>query len=731
MASIVPGFEYDIFISYRQNDNLPVQGSGRQAGSGWVSDFIESLKKELAATLKEPLSIYFDQNPHDGLLETDVVDDSLKDKLKCLIFIPILSQTYCDPKSFAWQNEFLVFKKLTSEDPVGLKIKLANGNTTTRILPIKIHDLDAEDQTLIENEIGPLRAIDLIFRSPGVNRPLTLADSRADNLNKTFYRDQVNKVANCIKEIIGSLKSVPKLTSAGRSGYAMPALRRPVRKKMAWAGGIVLSLLIATFFVYNFFQSGPEPRDKSIAVLPFDDMSEKHDQEYFSDGISEEIIDALVKIEGLKVPSRTSSFQFKGKNMDLKEIGAKLKVAFVLEGSVRKSGDRLRITAQLINANNGFHLWSATYNHDLKDIFKAQDEVSQDILKQLRKRLGALGTLAERKLPTQNLEAYDLYLKGHQQFLLKDEHVFKAQELLKEAVRLDPNFAMAHAGLAEAYAVYDMSFGNPEKALTSAYRALAIDSSLSSAYAVIAWTHGNPKYLTVTHTTRDPDLIYSNYERAIKLDPQNSTAHLWYGVTLIQFGLYRQAIDHLRAAVEIDALIPVNYGVLGWAEYLNGQDSVGHVHLEEAIKLGWNAGLQRLAFYYLDHNQWEKAEYYFNEHARRVTMSTQLDYHQLVTAIQKKDIQTVKRILDSITDSKGFVAGLRSRIYYLVSDYDKTVASLNDWGVSEAMRPNRKEVRKHPGFIKFVKENNFVNIWKKFGWPDVCSPVGETDFICK
>ena len=137
---------------------------------------------------------------------------------------------------------------------------------------------------------------------------------------------------------------------------------------------------------------------------------------------------------------------------------------------------------------NGFHLWSATYNHDLKDIFQVQDAITKDILKQLQKWLGVRGTLVERKMLTQNLEAYDLYLKGHQQFLLKGEHVLKAQELLKEAVLLDPNFAMAHAALAEAYAVYDLGFGNREEALNSANRALSIDSSLSSPYAVIAWS---------------------------------------------------------------------------------------------------------------------------------------------------------------------------------------------------------------------------------------------------
>ena len=136
MASLIPGFEYDIFISYRQKDNK---------GDTWVSEFVEALKTELESTFKEEINVYFDINPHNGLLETHDVDASLKDKLKCLIFIPIISRTYCDPKSFAWEHEFRAFVELASKDQLGLKIKLPNGNVTSRVLPVRIHDLDVAD----------------------------------------------------------------------------------------------------------------------------------------------------------------------------------------------------------------------------------------------------------------------------------------------------------------------------------------------------------------------------------------------------------------------------------------------------------------------------------------------------------------------------------------------------------------------------------------------------------
>ena len=719
MASNIPGFEYDIFISYRHNDNR----------SGWVREFVHQLSEELAATLKENVSIYFDENPHDGLRETDNVDDSLRDKLKCLIFIPILSQTYCDPKSFAWSNEFLVFKRTASEDAIGLKVKLANTNTTSRILPIRIHDLDAEDLALIENEIGPLRSVDFIFKSIGVNRPLMPTDNPDKNQNRTFYRDQVNKVANCIKEIIGGLKGGTKQVTNSRQDQT-PVIQPLRRKKIAVAAGIILFLSIASFLVYHFSQAEPDKLDRSIAVLAFDDLSQNHDQEYFSDGISEELINALVKIEGLKVPSRTSSFWFKGKGTDPKEIGEKLDVALIVEGSVRKSGDKLRITAQLIDARNGYHLWSETYDHDIKDIFKAQDDVTKGIVRQLRQRLSIEGMISDRKLPTKNLEAYDLYLRGHKFFMMKGKHVYKARELLLEAVRLDPDFANAHAALAEAYAVYDLGFGDHVQAIASANRALALDSTLSSPYAVIAWSDSAARSLKSFLNMKDMDNMHSNFKRAIASDPQNSTAHLWYGINLARFGQYNQAFDQMRIAIETDPMVAVNYGALGFMETLHGDDSIGLSHLKEGVRLGWAAGYQRLALYYLDHQQWENAEKAFTEHALLTPMSGQMDHHQLVNAIRQKDIMTVRKILEPLDTRQGFVVGFKSRIAGIVGDYERVEASLADWGVAEGMRPMRKELRKREGFLKFVKENGYVQYWNKYGWPDVCFPVGENDFGC-
>lgn len=198
MSSIIEGYDYDIFISYRQKDNK---------GDRWVSKFVEALKTELESTFKEEISVYFDISPSGGLLETYDVDESLKEKLKSLICIPVVSRTYCDPHSFAWEHEFRAFVEQASKDQFGLKVKLPNGNVASRILPVRIHDLDPEDEKLCESVLGgALRGIEFIYKEPGVNRPLTPEDDENKNLNKTKYRNQINKVGNAIKEIIKGIR---------------------------------------------------------------------------------------------------------------------------------------------------------------------------------------------------------------------------------------------------------------------------------------------------------------------------------------------------------------------------------------------------------------------------------------------------------------------------------------------------------------------------------------------
>ena len=200
MSSIIPGYEYDVFISYRQKDNKY---------DGWVTEFVENLKRELESMFKDEVSVYFDINPSDYLLETYDVDASLKDKLKCLIFIPIVSRTYCDPRSFAWDHELKAFVNKASADQFGFKVKLPNGNVANRVLPIRIHDLDASDTMLFEAVVGGvMRSIDFVYKETGVNRQLRAKDDDIiKNPGQILYRDQINKAALAIRDIIETMKS--------------------------------------------------------------------------------------------------------------------------------------------------------------------------------------------------------------------------------------------------------------------------------------------------------------------------------------------------------------------------------------------------------------------------------------------------------------------------------------------------------------------------------------------
>ena len=280
MASIIPGYEYDIFISYRQKDNKY---------DGWVTEFVDNLKWELGATFKEEISVYFDIDHHDGLLETHDVDASLKEKLKCLIFIPVISRTYCDPKSFAWEHEFKAFIEQASHDQFGLRITLPNGNVASRVLPVRIHEPDSSDIKLCEMLLGgALRGVDFIYKSAGVNRPLRAnEDHTQDNLNKVYYRDQINKVANAIDELINSLKRIQNSSHVenwsfgdqkntailfGDESYKIPDLQLQTKgkfQKKAWIqkpGSIWIKnnykyifsiLFIALIGVLTFGRKGP------------------------------------------------------------------------------------------------------------------------------------------------------------------------------------------------------------------------------------------------------------------------------------------------------------------------------------------------------------------------------------------------------------------------------------------------------------------------------------------
>lgn len=293
----------------------------------------------------------------------------------------------------------------------------------------------------------------------------------------------------------------------------------------------------------------------SIAVLPFTNLSTDPDQEYFCDGMAEEIINALTKIDTLRVVARTSCFAFKGKHEDIRTIGDKLNVSAILEGSVRKSGNRLRITAQLINVADGYHLWSEKYDRNMEDIFAIQDEISLTIVDKLKVKLlkGKRASLTKRY--TDNIEAYNLYLKGRFYWNKRvSAELEKAKDLFEKVLALDPNYALAYAGLADCFSMLGQNLDIPPrdafpKAREMALKALSIDGTLAEAHTSLAGV-----LATYDWNWKEAE---NEFNKAIELNPNYATAHQWYGLLLIDVGRLDEAINETKKAQELDPLSPI------------------------------------------------------------------------------------------------------------------------------------------------------------------------------
>ncbi len=322
-------------------------------------------------------------------------------------------------------------------------------------------------------------------------------------------------------------------------------------------------------------QAGVTPArvpEKSIAVLPFVNMSGNVENEYFSDGLSEELLNVLAKIPGLKVAGRTSSFQFKGENKDLRLIGEQLGVAHVLEGSVRQSGIKVRITAQLIDTETGFHLWSETFDRELNDIFAIQDEISASVAKALKVTLfGTAGEKVVNNRGTESVEAYDLYLRGrYLREHFSRENIQQSIAVLHEAVAIDPNYAAAWAQLSLSQTRWIGTFTESLQfaqgyaiARRYAERAVALDDRLAE--ALIA--------LGASQWVYDFDLAASGatFLRAVELEPNNIDALGWYGTQMSLNGHTDIALESLEKAVELDPLSILSIASLAIALTLAGR----------------------------------------------------------------------------------------------------------------------------------------------------------------
>lgn len=394
----------------------------------------------------------------------------------------------------------------------------------------------------------------------------------------------------------------------------------------------------------------PDPSslpEKSVAVLPFVNMSSDPEQAYFSDGISEEILNVLTRIPNLKVAARTSSFQFKGQNLDIAKIADQLKVNHILEGSVRKAGNQLRITAQLIEAESGYHLWSDTFDRELKDVFAIQDEIANAIATELRARLTKEPLEASAVV---DLKAFELYLKGRSLVAGRRENdLYEAFDLLKAAIEIEPRYTAAMATLAKGYVVapyFSVRFPAVqmrEQARYWAARALAVEPANSEALAV--------KGIVLNELDLDSAGALAVLRKAVQTNPGDLAVNNFLGDVLFRVGAIEEALVYESRAAELDPLAPVHISDLGFVYLFQGdydqvfELSARSLRLDPAFP---TAHLGRIESYWAlgDLEQYEWAIQSFikasNMHElARLNLESSIDFARGDVALAREKIQSL------------------------------------------------------------------------------------------
>lgn len=467
----------------------------------------------------------------------------------------------------------------------------------------------------------------------------------------------------------------------------------------------------------------------SIAVLPFLNLSDDPANVWFSDGISEELLGALAKLPNLRVTSRTSAFSFRDSQLPLKDIARTLNVDHILEGSVRKAGERIRVTAQLIDVRTDSHLWAENYDRRLEDVFAIQQEIADHIVDALQVRLAE--RVASRAAPTTNVEAYQLYLQGVQVWNLRGEpNIRQAIRLLTHATELDPNFARAYAALAIAYASGPFWFHEPEgdllaRAQRAAQRAADLDSTLAHPHCVFA---------VVAAVDRDWYAAERHYRHALELDPNDTIAQFWLSEMYSVAGRTAPALELILASVERD---PISMAILHDVANLYLRDhqfEQACPYVERGMRVGTNLHT------YLQAAQCH--EYRGDMNALRQALidadrvfGYERPIHQLAHRARTNPAER-QAALDAIAFEAGRNRWVPTETYRAVRDYDtmfdvmETAWRRGNYGPLRTLWDiEARELRSHPRFRQLVEEIGLVEFWRKSGWPEVCRPDGDS-FAC-
>ena len=478
---------------------------------------------------------------------------------------------------------------------------------------------------------------------------------------------------------------------------------------------------------------------KSIAVLAFADLSPKHDQDYFSDGIAEELLNALAKVNGLKVAGRTSSFHFKGKNEDLRTIGKTLGVANVLEGSVRTQGDKVRITAQLVRTQDGFHLWSESYDGDLKDVFALQEKIARKITDELQVVLSGKQREQLVDAGTSNPEAYALYLQATATFNRRDGARFdEAMAQLRQAIALDPKFARAWSRMATLEVVRsNYAGGNVEESMRDAERyarqASVLDPRLAEPHAVLSVNFTNQRRY------REGD---QEMKRALALDPNDVTTNFWNAVNLMMVGYRKRGDSALDRTLQLDPLLP---NALVWRalnHIADGELDIAERQLQRAAEGGHT--FVGLGMYKLHMARGDRA-------AAAKSLTTGLTYFvqgfppqsagvfaRTCTgdaaakreALQLIDDYLVKKpkVLSAIVPYVLICSGEVGRALAMTQSSPTNNDALFIPDILGRLRP---EVQRTPAFAEFIRKTGLTAYWDEFGPPDLCHKDDAGEYVCR
>ena len=525
-----------------------------------------------------------------------------------------------------------------------------------------------------------------------------------------------------------------------RSQSITPHTGRKLDRIIIGTLGLALIVVVVDNYVLNS-ESGPEivvdtDGVKTIAVLPFVNMSDDPGNEYFSDGISEELLNVLVRIEGLRVSSRTSSFAFKGKDVSIPMIAEQLNVDHILEGSVRKSGNKVRVTAQLIDVKSDTHLWSASYDRELEDIFVIQDEIADNIVEALKVALGAgvKKTTEAAGQPTENLKAYELFMQGRYFWQRRgEENIRNSIDLFEQAIELDPDFARAHSALAAAYTTLPGYSNEPDTvafplAEAAARKALSIDESLAEPHAVLA---------DATRWNRRWAEAERHYKKAIELEPNNATAHMWYMELLGESGRLEDALAEARMAQELDPVSPPANGVLALCYEVLGHDEEAFIYASAAKTLGHVNGDSVPYAIYSRRGEFEKAI----EAREALMLGFGVDPSYVRPLIEGMvDPAKQARALEIVEGRRvaGRVPGDGIVRDYVLLDqmdlaFETALENLDTKTISVWFRmwsPELSALRQDPRFLLWADKLGLVDYWRETGPPDLCEAVGNS-FECR